>query len=384
MAKQPPKSPAVRKEYNTLLSGISTLLERARRHAVRQLNTLIVQTYWNVGRYIREYEQEGRDRAQYGEGLLKRLSEDLTEKFGKGYTERNLRAMRQFYMLYQNWHTLGAESMTDEKRHTPGAESLNSQTTPGKKGEIALLQTSLSWSHFRVLMRIEEEEKRSFYEIETVKNSWSVRELKRQMDSMLYERIAMSRDKEGVESLARYGELIERPEDAIRDPYVLEFLGLKEKEIYTEKVLETALIDHLQDFLLEMGKGFTFVARQKRISLNNEHYYIDLVLFNRILKCLVLIDLKLGKFTHADAGQMNFYLNYVRKNEVIEDENPPIGLILCADKDDVFVEYSLGGLSNKIFASRYRLTLPSENELKELLKKERELLKFRFEDDTDA
>ena len=287
-----PTGPVVIVDYKSLLTDISTLLENARRQAVRQINTVIVQTYWNIGEYLVQYEQKGRDRAEYGAELLKRLSNDLISRFGKGFTERNLRAMRQFYLAYPQLQ--GYEKMSriypeiDEKWHTTGAE--------------------LSWSHYRILMRISEETKRSFYEIETVRNNWSVREMQRQINSMLFERIALSKDKEGVKELAKRGEIIAKPEDAIRDPYVLEFLGLKEESIYTEKRLESALIANLQIFLLELGRGFTFVARQKRISINNEHYYIDLVLFNRILRCVVLIDLKLGKFDHADVGQMNFYL----------------------------------------------------------------------------
>ena len=226
----------------------------------------------------------------------------------------------------------------------------------------------LSWSHYRELLKVEEPLARSFYEQESIQNSWSVRELKRQINSMLFERLAHSRDTKAVMRMAEKGQIIEKPEDAIKDPYILEFLNLKEETSYTETQFEQAIIDKLQYFLLEIGKGFSFVARQKRITITNRHYHIDLVFYNRILKCFVLIDLKTGELNHSDIGQMNFYLNYFKENEKAEGENDPIGLILCAKKDDIFAKYVLGGLSNKIFASKYKLALPSEQELRLKLK----------------
>lgn len=219
-----------------------------------------------------------------------------------------------------------------------------------------------------VNLKVDEPLARSFYELEAVQNNWSVRELKRQINSMLFERLALSKDTKAVMKMARKGQIIRKPEDAIKDPYILEFLNLKEETSYTESQLEEALTDKLQYFLLELGKGFSFVARQKRITIANRHYHIDLVFYNRFLKCFVLIDLKTGELDHADIGQMNFYLNYFKENEKTEDENDPIGIILCAKKDDIFAKYVLGGLSNKVFASKYKLALPSERELRLKLK----------------
>jgi len=254
--------------------------------------------------------------------------------------------MRKFYLLYP---------------------SEKFQTLSGK---------SISWSHTCELLMIKDEQARSFYEIETVSNNWSVRELKRQINSMLFERLALSKKKGKVKQFARRGQIIEKPEDAVKDPYVLEFLGLPEKSHYTESQLEQRLIDHLQDFILELGKGFTFVGRQKRITIDNEHYYIDLVFYHRILRCLVLIDLKVGKLDHRDVGQMNFYLNYIKDKEILKDENPPVGIILCTEsnRSKVFVEYALGGLSNKVFVSKYKLYLPTKRELEMEIKKEAERL----------
>ena len=226
----------------------------------------------------------------------------------------------------------------------------------------------LSWSHYCELLKVEEPVARSFYEQEAIQNNWSVREFKRQINSMLFERLALSKDTKAVMRMSKKGQIIEKPQDAIKDPYILEFLNLKEEISYTESQLEQAIIDKLQYFLLEMGKGFSFVARQKRITIANKNYHIDLVFYNRLLRCFVLIDLKTGELDHSDIGQMNFYLNYFKENVKEEGENDPIGLILCARKDDILAKYVLGGLSNKVFASKYKLALPSEKELKLKLK----------------
>lgn len=343
-------------DYKSLLGKVVGLLEEARRKTVRQINTVITRTYWEIGKAIVEEEQKGRERARYGETLLKRLAKDLTQKYGKGFSERNLEMMRKFYITYS------PISQTVSAKFPIPTEKL------------------LSWSHYCELMIIKDNLARSFYETETIKNTWSIRELKRQINSMLFERIALSKDKRGVLQLAQKGQIIEKPEDAIKNPYVLEFIGLPEKHQYTESQLEQALIDHLQEFILELGKGFTFVARQKRITIDNEHYYIDLVFYQRILRCLVLIDLKVGKLDHKDVGQMNFYLNYIRDREMLENENPPVGIILCTEskRSKVFVEYALGGLSNKVFVSKYKLYLPTKRELELEIKKEtRRLSLFR-------
>lgn len=247
-------------------------------------------------------------------------------------------------------------------RQTVSDESQKQQTLSAK------FEPMLSWSHYCELLKVDEPLARSFYEKEAIQNNWSVRELKRQINSMLFERLALSKDTKAVMKMAEKGQIIEKPEDTIKDPCILEFLNLKEKTSYTESQLEQALIDKLQYFLLELGKGFSFVARQKRVTITNRHYYIDLVFYNRILRCFVLIDLKTGELDHSDIGQMNFYLNYFKENEKTEDENDPIGLILCAKKDNIFAKYVLGGLSNKVFASKYKLALPSEKELKQKLR----------------
>jgi len=349
----------ITRNYNNLLDRIGEILVKARTAVVREINKAQVLAYWEIGREIVEFEQKGKARAEYGEELLKRLSADLSAKFGKGFSERNLRNMRAFYLNFPI-------------RQTVSAESLKFQTQSGKSGISQTLSNQfepmLSWSHYCELLKVEEPLARSFYEQEAIRNNWSVRELKRQINSMLFERLALSKDTKTVIKMAGRGQIIEKPEDAIKDPYILEFLNLKEETSYTESQLEQALIDKLQYFLLELGKGFTFVARQKRITIANRHYYIDLVFYNRLLKCFVLIDLKTGELDHADIGQMNFYLNYFRENEKQEDENDPIGLILCAKKDDIFAKYVLGGLNNKVFASKYKLTLPSEKELRLKLK----------------
>lgn len=235
------------------------------------------------------------------------------------------------------------------------------------------LRHELSWTHYRLLTRLNEN-KRGFYEQECINNQWSTRELERQINSLLFERISLSKDKKGVLALAQRGQEIKKPEDIVKEPYVLEFLGLPEKSQYTETELEQALVDHLKEFILELGKGFAFVGRQKRISIEDEHYYMDLVFFHRILKCPVIVDLKIGKITHQDIGQMNFYLNYFKENELEEGENPPVGLILCTDKKDAMVKYALGGISNQLFVSKYKLYLPSEEELEEELIKTSRLI----------
>ncbi|ODS37341.1 hypothetical protein BEH94_07135 [Candidatus Altiarchaeales archaeon WOR_SM1_SCG] len=373
--------------YHGLVDRIGEILALARSNVVRQINQTQVMAYWEIGREIVEFEQEGKARAAYGKELIVKLSEDMTEKFGRGFSEINLRNMRRFYLEFppRIQQTLSVESEKPQTLSAKSTEEQKSKSVSGKSREEPKSQTLsdesekpqtlsvkfqpiLSWSHYCELLKVENEIGRSFYEQEANKNNWSVRELKRQINSMLFERLAYSKDTEAVMRMAEKGQIIEKPEDAIKDPYILEFLNLKEETSYTESQFEQAIIDKLQYFLLELGSGFSFVARQKRITIANRNYYIDMVFYNRILKCFVLIDLKTGELDHSDMGQMNFYLNYFRENEKSEDENDPIGLILCTGKDDVFARYVLGGVSNKIFASKYRLALPSEQELKLKLK----------------
>jgi len=362
------KTVVKKRNYKGLVKRVFLLIEEARRKTVRQINTIITQTYWEIGRLIVEEEQKGKQRARYGEQLIKKLSNDLTRQFGKGFTDRGLRAFRQFYLFYPKLYAVRTKSYTLQKRYALRAKSEDKQ--------LCVLREELSWTHFRILMRVKDETARRFYEVETTKNNWSTRELERQINSLLFERLALSKDKKKVRQLARKGQIIEKPEDAIKDPYVLEFLGLPEKSYYSESQLEQKLIDHLQEFILELGKGFTFVGRQKRITIDNEHYYIDLVFYHRILKCLVLIDLKIGNLNHRDIGQMNFYLNYIKDNEMFKGENAPVGIILCTEtkRSKVFVEYALGGLSNKLFVAKYKLYLPSKRELEMEIKKERRRL----------
>jgi predicted nuclease of restriction endonuclease-like (RecB) superfamily len=360
------------RSYGNLLDRIADILVEVRTKVVREINKAQVLAYREIGREIVEFEQKGKERAEYGEELLQRLSIDLTDKFGKGFSAENLRLMRKFYLTFGKSKTLSWKLEEGQKYQTLSGKSEIQQTLSAKSqiGQTPSdeFEPMLSWSHYCELLKVEESFPRSFYEQEAIQNNWSVRELKRQINSMLFERLALSKDTKAVMRMAQKGQIIEKPEDAIKDPYILEFLNLKEETSYTETQLEQALIDKLQYFLLELGKGFSFVARQKRITIANRHYHIDLVFYNRILKCFVLIDLKTGELDHADIGQMNFYLNYFKENEKTADENDPIGLILCAKKDEIFAKYVLGGLSNKVFASKYKLALPSENELRLKLK----------------
>jgi len=318
-------------------SKIREILEKARLNVVRYVNSTMVMGYWEIGKIIIEEEQKGKKRAEYGTHLIKQLSMKLTKEFGKGFDERNLSYMRQFFITFQNMNALRSE---------------------------------LSWTHYRLLIRIERKDSRNFYLNETINSKWSTRELERQINSLLYERITLSENKEKVKELSKKGQIIEKAEDVIKDHYVLEFLGLKKNVKYLEKDIDKALIDKLKDFLLELGKGFSFVERQKRITVDGDHYYIDLVFYNYILKCFFLIDLKIGKLTHQDIGQMDFYFRYFEKEERREGDNPTIGLILCSDKNEVMAKYTLLSENKGVFASKYKLYLPTEDELKKELQSE--------------
>jgi predicted nuclease of restriction endonuclease-like (RecB) superfamily len=320
---------------------IRKIIEGARNNIARAINTEMVVAYWQIGREIVEEEQKGKSRADYGQAMLKNLSEKLTVDFGKGFDESNLRNIRSFYLTYPK---------CDALRH------------------------ELGWTHYRILMRIDNAQARSFYEVECVKNNWSARELERQKGSLLFERLALSKDKKGLMKLARKGQELQAYEDMIKDPYVLEFTGLSAQVKLYETKLEQALVDNLSKFLLELGKGFTFVARQKRITLDGDHFYIDLVFYNTILKCYVLIDLKVGKLTHQDIGQIQMYVNYYDREIRQKNDNPSVGLLLCEDKKDAVVRYTLPKKNRQIFASKYKLYLPTEQELIRELKRERKLL----------
>lgn len=370
------KKPIKHQNYSSLITDLASLIEQGRKAAVRYVNTALVATYWLMGRRIVEYEQEGKDRAKYGEATLRKISEDLTGKFGKGFSFPQLKNIRQFYLAYsQIGYTASSQLVSNAKGQTLSSQStLTISNTLSAKFPLSWSTDMVlhSWSHYCLLMRLDEPFKREFYEAECIRGNWSVRQLDRQIQSMLYERTALSKRKLAVIAKANERPITLKPEDEIKDPYVLEFLGLKDE--YSESQLEDALIHHLEHFLLELGIGFTFVARQKRITLEGSHYRLDLLLYHRILRCLIAIDLKIGEFSHADAGQMNLYLNYLKDKEKLPDENDPIGLILCTDKKKTVVEYALGGMSNKIFASKYKLQLPDPEVLRTEIENERQRL----------
>ncbi len=317
------------------ITGIKELLEAARKDVVKQVNTTMLMTYFEIGRRIVEQEQKGESQADYGQYLLVHLSESLSGRFGKGFSKRNLELMRQFYLTYKI------------------AKSTISQ--------------SLSWTHYIRLMRISDPKEREFYEIEAANNKWSVKELNRQFDSALYQRLALSRDKNKILELSKKGQVVEKPEDILKDPYILEFTGLKELPEYSESRLEQSLIDELQSFLLELGKGFTFVGRQQRITIDEDHYFVDLVFYNRLLRAFVLVDLKIGQLKHQDLGQMQMYVHYYDRCVKLPDENKTIGIVLCRDKKDALVEMTLPDETNPIFASKYQTVLPNKDELKALI-----------------
>jgi predicted nuclease of restriction endonuclease-like (RecB) superfamily len=335
-----------------LYEKIVTLISQARKSIVKNIDYTMVYTYFEIGRMIIEDEQQGNNKAIYGEKTLSALSSKLTELFGKGFSLTNLKQMRYFFIIYSQRRV----------SQIPSAKS-----SKNRIGQTVSDQFKLSWSHYLKLMRIDNENERKFYEIECINNGWSIRELDRQFDSALYERLALSRDKKGVKALATKGQIIEKPEDAIKNPYILEFTGLPELARYSETELEQRLIDKLQVFLLELGKGFTFVGRQVRFTFDEQHFRVDLVFYNRILKCFVLIDLKIGKLTHQDLGQMQMYVNYYDRYIKLPEENQTIGIVLCRSKNDMLVEITLPKNNKTIFASQYKTVLPKKAELKKLL-----------------
>ncbi len=318
---------------NSIVAEIKTILDAARNSVARQINSELLNTYWNIGHIISDYEQTIPERADYGKQTLKELSRVLSAEFGKGFSVSNLQFMRRFYLTYQMQQTVSVK---------------------------------LSWSHYCELLSISDTDKRSFYEKEAINAGWSVRELKRQIDSSLFERLLLSRgeaNKERVLSLAQKGIELAEPSDIIRDPYVFEFLGLPEDKPVMESDLERALVQQIEKFLLELGRGFMFVGTQQRVTINNTHYYVDMVFYNKILRAYVLIELKTTRLTPEAAGQVNMYLNYYAAEVNDPDDNPPIGIILCTEKDSITAEYALGGLSNNIFASRYVLYMPDKEQL---------------------
>lgn len=325
-----------------LYENIRSTITEAQNKVYSVVNFAMVETYWNIGKKIYEAQGES-DRAEYGVGLIKYLSEKLTSEFGKGFTITNLKYMRMFYNAFPNRHAL---------------------------------RDQLSWTHYRLLLKVEDEKARQFYLDECSKSNWSTRQLERQINSFYYQRLLSSQDKDSVRNEIQTLEKGMDAKDIIRDPYVLEFLGFEQTPNLYEKDLEQGLINHLQKFLLELGRGFCYVARQKRITFDGEHYFIDLVFYNYILKCFVIIDLKIGKLTHQDIGQMQMYVNYYTREMMNEGDNLPIGIILCADKSESVVKYTLPEGNNQIFASKYKLYMPSEEELKQELEKEQQILEI--------
>lgn len=332
----PDKTP---KEYQSLLRRIASIYTDGQVAAVQSVQRTLLLTYWQIGQTMVEFEQGGQVRADYGSQLLPRLSRDLSHQFGKGFNRSNLIYMRLLYIKYP---------------------------------ESAVLSHQLTWAHYMELVKIDHDLERSFYEKQAIAERWTIRELKRQKRSSLFLRLAASRDKEGILELARRGHVVEKPVDVLRDPYVFEFLKLPESTDHrlhsvSEKDLEARLLDHLQTFLLELGKGFTFVGRQYRITLNNTHYKVDLVFYHRLLRCFVLIDLKVNDLRHADIGQMNMYMGYFAEEENAEGDNPPIGIILTREKDDLLVKYATYGMDSQLFVAKYQLYLPDAEQLRQTL-----------------
>lgn len=322
--------------YQELIESIGHALLEGRSKALYAVNMALVRTNWQIGHYIVEYEQKGNERAEYGAELLNNLSHDLTIAYGKGFSRSNIVYMRKFYLYF------------------PQSETLS---------------PVLSWSHYFEILKAEDQLEINFYANQCARKNWSVRELKRQMKNLLFHRLALSKNKEEVLRLSQQGQQIQSPEDIIKDPFVLEFVGIPQKQTYLEGELERRLIANLQDFLLELGKGFAFIGRQYRINIGSRHFYVDLVFYHRILKCFVLIDLKKGEIEHNDIGQMNLYLNYFKNEENTEGDNEPIGIVLGAYKHQVLIEYAMQGISNQLFVSRYQLYLPDKQQLQEELRR---------------
>ncbi len=337
---------------DSLYDRVAPVIREARAIVMQTVDVVMLKAYWDIGRYIVEEEQGGETRADYGKDVLNQLSKRLSKEFGRGFSTTTLEDIRKFYLVYQ--------SVIDNKN--PHAV----------RGEFDMpeFKSNLSWTHYRLLMRITRSEARKFYELETSKNRWSSRELDRQIGSLLFDRLAKSKDKEGLMRLAQKGQELINPVDAIKEPVILEFLDIPEAHQLVESKLEEALISNLQHFLLELGKGFAFVARQKRLNLDGKNYYTDLVFYHTILKCYIIIDIKTHELTHGDLGQMLFYVNYYDQEIVSEEDNPTIGLILCTKKNEAMVKYTLGEKNKQVFASKYQFHLPTEQELEAELKRE--------------
>ncbi len=363
-------NPSELQDYSALFERVSTLLETSKRASARTVNAIMTATYWEIGRRIVEHEQAGRTRAGYGEELLERLGSDLTARFGRGFSYPNLYKFRHFHLAFPGGGILSTLSIESK------SAILRTASAKSSLARIAA-RFPLPWSAYVRLLAVKNEHARTFYETEALRGGWSVRQLDRQIDSQFYERTALSKNKAAMltKGVAPKLEDAVTPEQAIKDPFVLEFLNLKDE--YSETTLEEGLIRHLETFLMELGSDFAFIGRQKRLRIGDEWYRVDLLFFHRRLKCLVVIDLKLGKFTHADAGQMHMYLNYAREHWTQPGENPPVGLILCTRKDEALAHYALEGLPNKVMATEYRTALPEEKLIADELDRTRRLLEER-------
>ncbi len=333
-------------EVNVIYKDIKEKVKNARSKMLKQIDTTMIEVYWYVGKITSELYNNSSD-GTYGKRIIEALSKKLTNEFGNGFSAVSIRRMRRFYEYYPNW---------------------------------SAVPTELSWSHFQELIKIERKEEREFYKTESIKSNWGYRELNRQINSKLYDRYLISPDKNLIMIESKKGEIEKQPEELLKNPYIFEFAGLKENKEYLESDLEKALLNHLTEFLLELGRGFSFVASQQRIKIGLEYYYPDLIFYNRLAKCFVIIDLKIGKLSHQDIGQMQMYVNYFKKTQMIEGENEPIGILLCADKDDAVVEMTLGDSVKNVYASKYLTYMPSKEELLKIIKEEKELLELSKEE----
>lgn len=378
------KGDVTNNDYSVLVGDISSVLENARKFSARAINSILTSAYWLIGKRIVEYELKGLDRSDYyGDHLIEKLAEDLSQKFGRGFGKRNVFLMKSFYLYYSNIiQTLSGKSSDYVEVSQSLFNQIDHDIVQTLSAQSYLFDIAkhfpLPWSHYVRLLTVKDEQSRKFYESEALRNGWSVRQLDRQISSQFYERTLLSKNKA---AMLKKGEKpkpqdLTTAEEEIKDPYILEFLGLKDE--YSESDFEEALINHLEKFLLELGSDFAFIGRQKRLRIGSEWYRVDLLFFHRKLKCLVVIDLKIGKFTHADAGQMHLYLNYAREHWTNKDENPPVGLILCAEKDSAVAKYAIEGLPNKILAAEYKLALPDVKLLQDELRRTQRLLYGRI------
>ncbi len=362
------KADALDAQYQSIFDDVSSIIDAARRSAARSVNAVMAAAYWMIGQHIVEFEQGGKERAEYGTALAERLAVDLTERFGRGFSVRNVWQMKAFYLAWSIPQTVSAESESSE----------NSQTASVESSLVTIASRfPLPWSAYVRLLSVKNINAREFYETEALRGGWSIRQLDRQISSQFYERTALSKNKAAMLTKGQKAQPEDRvlPEEEIKDPFVLEFLDLKDE--YSEKDLEDALIKHLETFLMELGGDFCFMSRQRRLRIGDEWYKVDLLFYHRRLRCLVVIDVKLGKFTHADAGQMNLYCNYAREHWTHEDENPPVGLILCSQKDEAVARYALEGLKNKVMAAEYLTALPDEELLAAEIDRTRQKIKLR-------